>query len=49
MMDTERAKAYEIKHLGQEYVHGFEGCRVPTQEEINSHYKYITGAMQTES
>ena len=49
LMDTNRAKAYEAKTLGSEYVYGYEHCRVPDQEEINSHYKYLTGANSTES
>jgi hypothetical protein len=45
MMDTPRAKAYEIKNLGEEYVgDSFDGCRIPTEEEINEHYRIMKGA-----
>ena len=49
MMDTNRAKAYETKYLGSEYVTGYQNCRIPTDEEIAAHYKVLTGANTTES
>jgi hypothetical protein len=49
MMDTKRAKAYEKKHLGPEYVSGFDGCRVPTEEEVKEHYKYVSSGPMTDS
>ena len=49
LMDTNRCRAYEIKNLGEEYVYGYEKCRIPTDEEISNHYNFMRSGPVSDS
>ena len=40
-MDTIRCQAFENKLIGNEYIFGYENCRIPKEEEIFNHYGFM--------